>query len=96
VARCAVECVGEGFGRAAQVVVVAGAVGEVDVEVAGGLGEGEVAGAVEREGEDAGVVGEDRRGAVALVDVAVDDHDPAARPSDCMTRAATAASLKTQ
>jgi hypothetical protein len=65
---------------------------------------------VQREREDAGVAGEDRRGAVALVHVEVDDDD--ARPARRRARArrcagvarrvglhraaATATSLKTQ
>jgi len=59
----------EGLGQRGQVGEVIGAVGQVDVEVAALLGEREVAGGVDREGEHAGVASEDRRGAVALVDV---------------------------
>jgi hypothetical protein len=43
------------------------------------LRNGKFLGAVERDGEHARVAGEDRRRAVALVDVEVDDDDPARR-----------------
>ena len=57
-----------------EVLVVAGAVLERDVEVADFLAEREVVRAVHREREHRRLVAEDRRGAVALVDVAVDDR----------------------
>jgi hypothetical protein len=65
----------QGTVERAQVVGVAAAVGQGDVEVARRLAEREVPGAVERDREHARVAGEDRRRAVALVDVEVDDDD---------------------
>ncbi|HEV2130665.1 MAG TPA: hypothetical protein VGR27_06160 [Longimicrobiaceae bacterium] len=50
------------------------AVGKLDVERAALLSEGKVLGAVDGEGEDRRVGGKDRRGAVALVHVAVEDR----------------------
>ncbi len=76
--------------------IIAGAIRQFDIEVAAFFLEGKIAGAVDREGEDAVVAVEDGSGAVALMDVAVDDGTRRTRPSACMARAATAASLKTQ
>ena len=61
-----------------EIFVIAGAVGQLDVEVAGLLAERVVPGAVQREREDAGIVAEDGGGAVALVHVAVHHRDPPA------------------
>ena len=47
---------------------------EFDVEVGSWFGEGVDVALVHGEGEDVGVEGEDEGGAVALVDVEVDDH----------------------
>jgi len=55
---------------------VGGAVREGNVEVGGLLAEREVLRAVDRVGEDRGVVVEDRGGTVSLVHVAVDHDDP--------------------
>ena len=56
-----------------EIFIVAGPVFERDVEIADFLPEREVVSAVHREGEHRRLVSEDGRGAVALVDVAVDD-----------------------
>ena len=50
------------------------AVVEGDIEVGRRLPQGEVVPAVHREGEGRGVVGEDRRGAVPVVDIEIDDE----------------------
>ena len=63
------------MGEDLEVGAVAEAVGQGTVEVRAGLARGVVALGVEREGEDVGAAGEDARGAVALVHVAVDDED---------------------
>ena len=63
-----------------EIVAIAGAVGQLDVEVARLFLEGEVVGGVDGEGEHGRIARQDRGGAVALVHVAVDDHhalDPA-------------------
>ena len=59
-----------------EVAIVGGAVGECDVQVALFLTEWVVRFAVHGEGEDGGVVLEDDRGPVPLMDVQIDDCDP--------------------
>ena len=59
-----------------QVFAVATAVGQLDVERAALFAEGEVLRSVHREGEDVGIAGEDRGGAVALVHIEVDHGGP--------------------
>ena len=63
-----------------EVLVVGRAVGQFDVEVARFLAEGKIVRAVDREREHRDVLREDRRRAVALVHVAVEDRD-ALRPA---------------
>ena len=71
----------------AQVLLVARAGRQVDVEVGRDALERVVAGAVQRQRERVGVRAEDLGGAVALVDVAVDDQRRAAtRPSRAQPR----------
>ena len=48
--------------------------GKADVEIAALFAKREVARTVDREREDGRVIGEDRRGAVALMDVTIDHH----------------------
>ena len=57
-----------------EVLFVADAVGEGEVEVGGRFDRGVVVLLVDGEGEDGGVGGEDGGGAVAVVDVGIDDH----------------------
>ena len=57
-----------------QIVVIAGPIGEFDIEVAHRFPMREVLLRMHREGEDAGIALEDPRRAVALVDVEVDDQ----------------------
>lgn len=63
--------------EAGEVGAIAAAVGKLDVEVAFRLGKREVAGAVDGEGVDAVVAGQDGGGAVALMHVAIDHQHPA-------------------
>ena len=65
---------GERVGEDLEVGAVGEAVGQREVEVRGGLARRVVALGVQRQGEDVGAAGEDAGGAVALVDVAVDDE----------------------
>ena len=79
-ARAAASTRDERFVETRQVRIVAGAVGELDVEAARHTREGIVPRAVHAEGEYPFVAGEDRVGAVPLVHVEVDDRgarDPA-------------------
>ena len=69
------EQVGEETAEGLEVVVVVDAFRQGHVEVGGDFASGEVFLAVDRAGEDAGLVGEDSGGAVALVDVEVEDKD---------------------
>jgi hypothetical protein len=62
-----------------QVGLVGAAIGQLHVQVARFLAEGEVLRAVQREREHGRVVAEDRRRAVALVHVQVDDEHPQQR-----------------
>ena len=66
--------VSSGVLERAQVLVVARAGGEIDVEVGRDPLERVVAGAVQRQRERVRIGAEELRGAVALVDVAVDDQ----------------------
>ena len=101
-----VAVAGPGRGQRAvqrlEVVRVGAAVGQFDVQVAGLLAEREVLRAVQRQREHGRVVAEDRRRAVALVHVEVDHQHAQQRAgarrchSACISRAATATSLKTQ
>ena len=59
-----------------EVGLVAATVGQVDGEIAALLVEREVEGTVQRQREHGGIVTEDGRSAVALVDVEVDHRHP--------------------
>ena len=63
-----------------QVGIVVAAVWQFDVEIAGFLLEGKITGAVDGEGENTVVAAQDAGGAVALMDIAIDDQD-ALRPA---------------
>jgi len=60
-----------------QVVVVGGAIREVEIDVGGGLGHGVVVLLMNRKSEDVGVASKDFRGAIAVVNVSIDDHSRA-------------------
>jgi len=70
----ALEEFGKGLVEKGEVGVVVGSGIEFDVEVGSGFGEGVDVALVHGEGEDVGVEGEDEGGAVAVVDIEVDDH----------------------
>ncbi len=70
----AVEEIGEGLVEDVEVCLVVGFWFEFDVEVGSWFGEGVDVVLVHGEGEDVGVEGEDEGGAIAVVDVEVDDH----------------------
>src|SRR5919201_1830082 len=81
-------------GERRQVLVISSAVAERDVEIAELLAEGEIVRAVERQREHCGLVAEDRRGAVPLMNVAVDHRGAARRPpSPARERPPASASL---
>jgi hypothetical protein len=68
-----VEHVRQMMAQRGEILIVAGAIVERDVEVADFLAERKVMSAVEREGEHRRLAVEDCGGAVSLVDVAIDD-----------------------
>ena len=72
-----VERVHKIFLEDGDVIVVVGAIGEMEVDVRGRLGHGVVVFLMDGESEDVGISGEDAGSAVALVDIGVDDHDGA-------------------